>query len=91
MQIRDQFWKMWTTRYLQDLQLRQKWHQESPEIAVDDVVLQVEAGLPRGVWPLAVVTSTKTSHDGRVRSVDIKTTKSNYTRPVNKLVKLELD
>ena len=91
MQIRDQFWKTWTSRYLQELQLRQKWHHESPELVEDDVVLQVDAGLPRGVWPLAVVTSTKISHDGRVRSVDIKTTKSNYTRPVNKLVKLELD
>ena len=91
MQIRDQFWKMWSSRYLQDLQLRHKWHQDSPELVPDDVVLQVDAALPRGAWPLAVVTSTNTSHDGKVRSVDIKTSKSNYTRPVNKLVKLELD
>ena len=91
MQIRDQFWKTWSSRYLQDLQLRHKWHQDSPELVPDDVVLQVDAALPRGAWPLAVVTSTNTSHDGKVRSVDIKTSKSNYTRPVNKLVKLELD
>ena len=91
MQIRDQFWKTWSSRYLQDLQLRQKWHKEIRELVPGDVVLHVEAGLPRGAWPLAVVTSTKTSHDGKVRSADIKTSKTNYTRPVNKLVKLELD
>ena len=91
MQIRDQFWKTWTSRYLQDLQVRQKWHQDSPELSPDDIVLQLDENLPRGAWPLAVVTSVKKSHDGKVRSVDIKTSKSNYTRPVNKLVKLELD
>ena len=91
MQIRDQFWKAWTSKYLQDLQLRHKWHSETPDVAVGDVVLQVEAGMARGVWPLAVVTSVNTSHDGKVRSVEIKTQKSNYSRPVNKLVRLELD
>lgn len=91
MQIRDQFWKKWTSGYLQDLQVRRKWQHDSPDLKKDDIVLQVETGQPRGVWPLAVVTSTAVSHDGRVRSVDIKTQKSNYTRPVNKLVKLELD
>ena len=90
MQIRNQFWKTWTTRYLQELQLRSKWTKESPEVKEGDIVLQMEAGSPRGVWPLAIITSIIKSHDGIVRSVNVKTSKSSYTRPVNKLVKLEL-
>ena len=55
------------------------------------LTLQVEEGMPHGAWPLSVVTSVNTSRGGEVPNVDIKTLKHNYSRPVNKLLRLNLD
>ena len=46
---------------------------------------------PRGVWPMAVVTSVNVSNDGLVRSVTVRTKASSFVRPVTKLVSLECD
>ena len=45
----------------------------------------------RGQWPLARVTKVMPGSDGIVRTVDIRTKKGNYTRPVTKLYRLEDD
>ena len=57
-------------------------------MAVDDVVLVVDSGVPRGQWPLGRVVGVKPGADGLVRSVEVRTRGIVLQRPVTKLVKL---
>ena len=50
-----------------------------------------DPSVPRGSWPLARVTRVFPGDDGLVRVAEVNTSKGVYKRPVNKLVRLELD
>ena len=87
--LADIFWRRWTKEYLPILQMRQKWQTVKRNLAVDDIVLVMDESLPRGSWPLGRVTEVKNGRDGLVRSVKVKTGKSELLRPVDKLCLLE--
>ncbi len=87
--LADIFWKRWIKEYLPTLQKRQKWHEVKRNLAKDDVVLVVDETLPQGNWPIARVLETKAGRDGLVRSVKVKTPKSEFIRPISKLCLLE--
>uniref|UniRef100_A0A9J2P029 Integrase catalytic domain-containing protein n=1 Tax=Ascaris lumbricoides TaxID=6252 RepID=A0A9J2P029_ASCLU len=71
----DKFWELWHSQYLSLLR-------------VGEVVLVREDDLPRGCWPLAIVTNVSDSR----RSATIRLPNGNYwERPVNALYQLELD
>jgi len=57
-----------------------------------DLVLLRSKELPRNSWPLARITKTYVTDDGKVRKVDLVTakdsTKKSYTRPVTKVILL---
>ena len=89
--LADQFWSRWTKEYLPLLQTRTKWQLPSDDIKVGELVLVMERGAPRGVWPLGRVEQVHTGRDGRVRRVAVRTATSNFDRAVNSLVRLELD
>ncbi|XP_076030404.1 uncharacterized protein LOC143018703 [Oratosquilla oratoria] len=50
--LAKQFWKRWVSEYLVELQRRQKWNSESPNLSVGDLVLIMNENSPRGSWPL---------------------------------------
>ncbi len=54
-------------------------------------MLLCEENTPRHLWPLGLIVEAKTSSDGLVRSVKVKTKSSILTRPISKLVSLEED
>ena len=83
------FWKRWVKQYLPELQRRQKWLYEKPNISVGDLVLMVDESVPRGLWPMARVIETYPGKDGLVRSVKIRTKNTQLVRPITKLVMLE--
>ena len=85
----SQFWRRWTREYLPLLQARQKWLQVNPNVEIGDLVLIVDEPMPRGLWPLGIVTDTKLGHDGLVRSATVRTRSSEFDRPITKLVHLE--
>ena len=87
--LSDQLWKRWRIEYLPTLLSRQKWLKETENLKTGDIVLVVEENAPRGHWPLARVTAVHQSSDGRVRSVDVKTSSGTYRRPTNKICLLE--
>ena len=59
-------------------------------MGVGDLVLMTDPNTPRGLWPLARVTQVFPGPDGRVRSVEIKTSGGGvYRRPVVKIAVLE--
>ena len=85
----DVFWSRWTKEYLPTLQLRKKWQREKRDVKEGDLVMLLENLLPRNRWPLARVLQVFPGSDGFVRTVEVKTARGKYTRPVAKLCLLE--
>lgn len=69
--LSDQFWSRWKVDYLQTLQKRGKWLNQSRNYTVGDVVLLKDAQAKRHQWPIAKVCSVKVSSDNLVRSVEL--------------------
>ena len=83
------FWRRWLKEYLPTLQQRQRWHSSRRNLQMNDVLI-VDNNLPRNLWQIGrVVEVHKSSQDGRVRSVKVKTKSSVFERPIDKLVLLE--
>ena len=84
------FWTKWKRDYLATLQSRQKWQESARNVAKGDIVLLKDKTLCRGEWPLARVTETVPSEDGKVRKVTVKVFKNGqsrlYERPVTEVV-----
>ncbi|KAK7886337.1 hypothetical protein WMY93_025958 [Mugilogobius chulae] len=74
------------------LTLRHKWQESSPNIEQGDVVLLKDSQTCRNDWPMALVTQTFPGRDGKVRKIEIKTTKDGsvkkFLRPVTEIVLL---
>jgi len=86
--LADRFWKRWTKEYLSSLAVRQKWKDEVEALKVDDVVLVMDDNLPRREWRLGRVMETIASHDGVVRSANVRTYTGLVNRPISKLCHL---
>jgi len=86
--LADIFWSRWQKEYLPSLNKRQKWIKTKDPIQEGDVVLVVDDNAPRHSWPLGRVITTYPGKDGTVRMVDVKTSTSEYRRPISKLIKL---
>ena len=80
------FWTRWKREYLPTLQERPKWHQERRNLQVNDIVLIKDESTPRNEWPMGVVTDVEPDTKGLVRSVKLRTRKTELRRPVHKLV-----
>ena len=89
--LRDQFWNKWSKEYLLNLQIRQKWDKKQANFKEKELVLLVEANLPRSQWQLGIIDKVISGRDGLVRELDISTEHSSFRRPVTKVVKLELE
>ena len=87
--LADIFWQRWLKEYLPQLQLRQKWIQEQPNVEVGDLVLLAHENKPRGQWPKAIVEQTFPDEKGHVREVIVRTSKACYRRDIRKLYMLE--
>ena len=87
--LASEFWKRFVREYLPDLNQRRKWGDKERNFAVGDLVLVQQPGLPRGLWPLAIVEEVEISGDGAVRSVVVRSRVSKFRRPITKLVPLE--
>ncbi|XP_055604724.1 uncharacterized protein LOC129752959 [Uranotaenia lowii] len=84
------FWKRWVRDYLPDLTQRSKWHSPVVPIKVDDIVVIVDANLPRNCWPMGRVISAEASSDGEVRKAVVQTANGVYERPAVKLAVLDV-
>lgn len=86
--IADHFWSQFIRRYLPGLQLRQKWRDLTPDLAVGQVVMIVDSQLPRAMWPVGKISKVFPGADGVVRSAEVQVKDHTYIRPVVKLVTL---
>ena len=70
--LTQSYWRRWQVHYFPSLILQQKWHVESRNLRVDDVVLVQDTKSLRGMWKLAEVTLAIPSKDGKVRDVELR-------------------
>ena len=75
--IVQQFWKRWSSEYLNQLQARNKWNNTRPNLQVGDVVLLKDASYFQTHWGMARITKTFPGEDGLVRTVDVVVCKIN--------------
>lgn len=86
--IQQDFWSGFKRDYLSSLQSRYKWNTKEQNLKVNEIVLIKEDNTPPGVWPMGRVIETYPGADGLVRNVKLRTQGSEFTRPVQKLIKL---
>ena len=89
--LANMFWARWVKEYLPSLNFRSKWRTPIPNIKVGELVLVSDSGMPRNLWPLALVKDVYPGKDGKIRTVLLKTRAREITRPISHLVRLELD
>ena len=81
-------WTRWSREYLDILGRFSKWHEETNNYQVGDIVCLREEPTAPTKWPLARIIRVYPGPDGKVRVVTVKTSKGVYNRPVVKLVPL---
>ena len=89
-QLLSRIWKRWAFEYVASLQPRGKWRQERTNLSVDDVVLITDDGIPSLQWSIGRVMQLKIGHDGLARVALVRTSRGEFTRPVNKLRRLPI-
>jgi len=91
-QIRQHFWKRWSTEYLHSLQERSKWKvSKGTQLKPGQLVLIMQPGLAPMQWALGRVQEIHAGSDGVVRSATIRTVKGSFVRPLSKLAILPVD
>ena len=70
--LADTFWRSWLSEYLPTLQQRSKWLTPKENLKENDLVLVSDDNVPRGQWPLGIVTEVMPGADGLVRAAKVK-------------------
>lgn len=86
-----EFWRKWSSDYLQHLQTRSKWNHTREDLKINDIVLIKEENMPPTKWAMGRVTNIHPGKDGHVRVVTLRTKNGELTRPIIKLVPLPVN
>ena len=85
--VQQHVWKRFQAEIIPMLGPRKKWCSEMPNLKENDVVMEFDENLPRGVWRLLRVSKIIPSEDGLVRKVEvINATGKTYSRPISRLI-----
>ena len=84
--IVDTFMRRWTRDVFLSLVPRKKWNAEKHTVRLDDIVIMEDSNSVRGNWTIGRIINVYPGKDGRVRNVKIKTSTSEYKRPITKIV-----
>ena len=87
--VTQAFWKRWRSEHLQTLQLRRKWLVPGRNYQVGDLVIVWKESVPKGYWPMGIVTRASPGHDGLDRTLEIRTGGGLITRDVRRICLLE--
>lgn len=86
--LKQQFWQNWVRDYILSLQQKSKWFKPSTNIQKDALVIVHEDNVPPHQWVLARVINVIPGRDGKVRVVDLKTSKGILRRSIHKIAPL---
>ena len=70
--LQTDIWKNIHSRYIQSLQARNKWKQQSNNLKSGDIVIVKDQSLAARNWPLAIATKTFPGKDGLTRVVETR-------------------
>lgn len=87
-QLRQHFWKRWSTEYVSELQRRTKWKFHIDDIALDSLVLIKDENLPPLKWRLGRVAKVFPGSDGISRVAEIRTATGTIRRAFSKICPL---
>lgn len=85
------FWKSWANDYLHALQQRPKWCVVQRLAKIGRIVLLRNPLAPPSQWELGRITACHPGDDGLTRVVTVKTSRSEFKRPLSKLCFLPVD
>lgn len=90
--LHQTIWSRWHIEYLHNLQSRNKWFNHVKNLELNDLVLIIDENSPPLQWRRGrVIELYKNSTDSVVRSVKLRTSYGEVTRPVVKLCKLPME
>ena len=69
--IVDSFWIKMTRSYFPSLIIEQKWHTDSRNVCIGDIVMVQDSNVVRGEWKMARISKVHPSSDGKVRKVTL--------------------
>ena len=72
-QITKQFWKRWSSDYLNTLHQRNKWKVKREDLKVGDFVIIKDITLPQICWCMGRIFEVHQGKDGKVRLVTVRT------------------
>ncbi|RVE45641.1 hypothetical protein evm_009754 [Chilo suppressalis] len=87
-QLRQHFWRRWSTEYIGELQTRTKWKESKGILAPDTLVLIKEDNLPPLKWRLGKILSVFPGKDGVLRVASIRTANGVIDRAFPKICPL---
>lgn len=91
-QLRQHFWRRWSTEYLNTLQERRKWKMNKGlQLKINQLVLLQQPGLAPLQWPVGRIQQIHTGQDGNVRAATVKTALNSFVRPLTKIAILPID
>lgn len=86
--LKHEFWKRWSRDYLNELQYRHKWREQSKNLKPGAIVIIKEDNVPVMKWPLGRVVKTYKGHDEVVRVADVQTASGIFKRAIHYLAPL---
>ncbi|XP_063537706.1 uncharacterized protein LOC134747069 [Cydia strobilella] len=84
-QIRQHFWKRWSSEYVPELQQRTKWKLRCKDLKPNDLILLKEDFTPPLNWRLGRVERIFPGTDGIPRVADISTARGTVRRAINRI------
>ena len=90
-QLKQNFWKRWNQEYINELNIRHKWHSGNHDLNVGSMVVIKEKNVPSMHWILGRITNTHPGNDKVIRTVTVKTANGEFVRSVKSLAPLPIN
>lgn len=90
-QLKQTFWRQWSSEYLSQLQSRPKWLKTTQNLDIGNLVLIKDERLPPLNWLMGRIVEIHPGNDGLVRVASVRTKNGVLKRPITKLCLLPID
>ncbi|KYN22468.1 hypothetical protein ALC57_05137 [Trachymyrmex cornetzi] len=89
--VRQHFWTRWSLEYLNELQIRNKWIKDGPNLEIGTIVLIKDKGLACNQWIFGRIVAVHPGEDGITRAATIKTATGEVKRATRSLCPVPIE